>query len=264
RIARTARRLGIETVAVHSEPDAGSYHVRLADSAVALGGSRAADSYLDIEKLVGAARACGVDAVHPGYGLLSEDPAFAAAIRQAGVVFVGPSEQALALLGDKLQARAAAQRAGLPHPPGTDGTLGHDSATVIEQARAVGFPVLVKAAAGGGGIGMQIAETEAELDQAVATCRARASAAFGDDRVYLERYLRRPRHIEVQVAADQYGTVRSLGDRECSAQRRHQKVVEEAPAAADFMTGEQRAELYRHAEGLLASVGYCGLATVEF
>ncbi len=264
RIARTCRRLGMKTVAVASEVDVDGYHSRCADEVVAVGPARVSDSYLNIEAIVAAAAQSGAAAVHPGYGLLSEDAGFAAAVRAAGLVFVGPSENALEQLGDKIRARGLARAQGLVPPPGTSEPLTDDLAKVASDADDIGYPLLIKAAAGGGGIGMQLVEAKDELEKALATCRARAQAAFGDSRVYMEKYLRRPRHIEIQIAADSQGRVVALGDRECSVQRRHQKVIEEAPAAAKFMTARKRQEVYRHACDLIASVGYVGVATVEF
>lgn len=265
RVARTCRELGVRTVAVHSEADANALHVRVADEAIAIGPSRVDQSYLNVEALVAAVRSSGADAVHPGYGLLSEDADFVRAIEALGVRFVGPSPRAMEALGDKIRARAVARSVGLTHPPGTPEPLQvSEPDEIVRLAREIGFPVLVKAAAGGGGIGMQRANSEAELLAAVTQSRARSQAAFGDDRVYLERLLLRPRHLEVQVVADAHGNVRALGDRECSAQRRHQKVVEEAPAPAAFLTAERRDVLYRQAESLLRSVDYVGVGTVEF
>ncbi len=264
RVARTCRRLGISTVAVASEADAGAFHARSADEVIIIGPARVSDSYLNVGAVLAAVEQSGAQAVHPGYGLLSEDPKFAASVRGAGVTFVGPSEEALIQLGDKICARELAQRRGLQHAPGTAAPLGDDLQQVSEEAAKIGFPVLFKAAAGGGGIGMQLVEQPDQVEKALATCRARAKAAFGDERVYLEKYLRRPRHIEVQVIADAHGNVRALGDRECSVQRRHQKVVEEAPAPAVFLVPEVRRRVFQHACELIASVGYTGVATVEF
>jgi acetyl/propionyl-CoA carboxylase alpha subunit len=265
RIARTLQRLGIESVAVHSDADAGAYHVRCATSAVHIGGSRPLESYLNVASLLEAIEKSGADAVHPGYGLLSEDADFARAVRGAGVTFIGPSESALDLFGDKVQARHLAAGLDLLQVPGTLEPLpADDGERAAREALRIGYPVLVKAAAGGGGIGMQRASSPAELQAAISSCRARSQAAFADDRVYLERWVERPRHIEVQVMADAHGAVRAIGDRECSAQRRHQKVIEEAPSPAAMLDQAQRARVYDQAERLIAAARYQGVATVEF
>ncbi len=265
RIARTCRRLGISTVALHSEADANALHVRVADESFEVGGPRAADSYLNLDALRQAIVASGADAVHPGYGLLSEDSRFAQMVESLGVAFVGPPAAALAMVGDKIRARDLARDLGIALAPGTRQPLDpNDFENVLEAARSIGFPLLVKAAAGGGGIGMQRVDTEADLPRVVESCRTLAERAFADDRLYLERLLLRPRHIEVQVVADRHGTVQALGDRECSAQRRHQKVVEEAPSPADFLTSERRMALYESAERLVRAAGCVGACTVEF
>jgi acetyl-CoA carboxylase biotin carboxylase subunit/3-methylcrotonyl-CoA carboxylase alpha subunit len=265
RIMRTCKALGMRTVAVFAEADAGAYHVRCADEAVAIGPSRVQDSYLSLGNLVEAIVSSGAQAVHPGYGLLSENAEFASAVRALGVTFVGPSESALHQLGDKVRARRLAKQRGLDPPPGTDDPLPPDDPAFAEsEAQRIGFPLLVKAAAGGGGIGMQRVDTIAGLESAVSACRARSRAAFGDDRVYIERLLRRPRHIEVQVIADRAGNARALGDRECSVQRRHQKVIEEGPSPAALLTPATRAELWARAAELIRAVDYVGVATVEF
>jgi acetyl/propionyl-CoA carboxylase alpha subunit len=265
RVARTCKRLGIASVAVFSDADRDAFHVRSADEAIHIGPSRALESYLDTAALLRAIAQCGADAVHPGYGLLSEDAQFAGAVRAQGVQFIGPSEASLELFGDKVRARDLARAQGLMQVPGTPEPLpASEPEVALRAAAAIGYPVLVKAAAGGGGIGMQRAQSEAELLAAIESCRARSRAAFADDRVYLERWVERPRHIEVQVAADAQGAVRALGDRECSAQRRHQKVVEEAPSAARALDQAQRHRLYAQAERLIAAASYVGVATVEF
>ncbi len=260
RIARTCRRLGIATVAVHSEADENALHVRAADEAVPLGPAPVQQSYLNIDAIVAAVRRSGADAVHPGYGLLSESPSFARAVAGAGVTFVGPSPDALALLGDKVQARRLAQSLGFEPPPGSSELAGGD---LSEEAQRIGYPVLLKAAAGGGGIGMVRVAGPEELDRAVEQCRARATAAFGDDRIYVEKYLAQPRHIEVQLLADMQGNIVVLGERECSVQRRHQKVVEESPSPAAFIGGLWRAALFERARRLLEAAKYVGAATVE-
>jgi acetyl-CoA carboxylase biotin carboxylase subunit/3-methylcrotonyl-CoA carboxylase alpha subunit len=224
-----------------------------------------AESYLNLDALLRAIEHSSADAVHPGYGLLSEDPRFAQAVQKLGVTFVGPDASALATLGDKIQARALARKQGIPLAPGTQQPLDPDDQEAVQSAaRDIGFPILVKAAAGGGGIGMQKAMHETDLTKAVESCRTLAKRAFHDDRVYLERLLLRPRHIEVQVVADTHGNVRAVGDRECSVQRRHQKVVEEAPSPAAFLTRAARVEVYAKAERLVRAAGCVGVSTVEF
>jgi acetyl/propionyl-CoA carboxylase alpha subunit len=261
RVLRTARELGIETVAVFSDVDRGALHVRRADIAHGLGGSTPAESYLDIEKILAAARRSGAQAIHPGYGFLSENPNFAAAVTAAGLVFVGPPAPAITTMGDKLAARRAAPAAGVPVVPGLD-EESLEEASLIEQARRVGLPGMLKAAAGGGGKGIRIVEHESELAQAAALARAEAQKAFGDQRIYLEKYLRRPRHIEVQVFADSHGGVVAYGERECSVQRRHQKLVEESPSPA--LDPALRKAICAAAIRVTAAVGYRGAGTIEF
>ena len=266
RILRTCERLGIETVAVFSDADARSPHVALADQAVRIGPPPVKDSYLDVAALVFAIEQTRADAVHPGYGLLSENAAFAEAVARTGAVFIGPNPDTLRTFGDKLQARALARSLGVLPPPGSDGPLDpEDQVALGREAERIGYPVLVKAAGGGGGIGMQVVDEPARLAAAVRSCSDRGRAAFGDPRVYLERYLSRPRHIEVQVLRDTHGKVVALGDRECSVQRRHQKIVEEALSPAAFLAaGTARAELYRKATSLVEAASYVGAGTVEF
>ncbi len=260
RIARTCRRLGVATVAVHSEADAGALHVRAADEAVLIGPAPVQQSYLNVEALLGAIRQTGADAVHPGYGLLSENAGFARAVAGVGVTFVGPSPDALGLLGDKVSARRLAQSLGFEPPPGSGEPVTGD---VSSEAQRLGFPVLLKAAAGGGGIGMVRVARPEDLERAAEQCRARALAAFGDDRIYVEKYLERPRHIEVQLLADVHGNIAVLGERECSVQRRHQKVIEESPSPGSFIGGLWRAALFDRARRLLEAAKYVGAATVE-
>jgi acetyl/propionyl-CoA carboxylase alpha subunit len=269
RVLRTAERLGIPTVAVFSDADVTAPHVALADEAVRLGPAPVRESYLDVPALIGAIEFTGADAVHPGYGLLSENAEFAEAVAAAGATFVGPSPTALRALGDKIEARRVARGAGLEPPPGSEGPLDASNAALLhEEATRIGFPLLVKAAGGGGGIGMQIVRSAEELERAVATCTARAAAAFADPRVYLERYLERPRHIEVQVLCDAHGGAVALGERECSVQRRHQKVIEESPSPASFFQGDagrtRRQNLHDSALRVVRAVGYTGAGTVEF
>ena len=224
RVMRACRDLGIPSVAVYSDADRESMHVRYADEAYRLGPSPAPESYLSIPRIMAVAARAGADALHPGYGFLAENPAFAQACRDAGVTFVGPSPEAMRLLGDKVQARALARRAGIPVVPGTDEM--RDPEEAVGAARAIGYPLLVKAAGGGGGRGIRQVDSEEELHQALTTAAGEAAAAFGHGGLYLEKLLRPVRHIEVQLIADRYGNVVSLGDRDCSLQRRHQKLIE--------------------------------------
>lgn len=269
RVIRTARRLGIPTLAIHSEADASAPHVALADEAVCVGPAHVSQSYLSIDRLVAVARERGVTAVHPGYGLLSENEGFARALAEAGITFVGPSPEVLEAFGDKIKARTVAREAGVSPPPGTDGPIAVDDAEAIaREAERIGYPLLVKAAGGGGGIGMQVVQKEKQLAKAVTSCSDRGRSAFGDPRVYLERYVTTPKHIEVQVLCDDHGNAVAVGDRECSMQRRHQKVIEEAPSPAPFFAGEEgarrRASLHAAALAIVTRVDYRGAGTVEF
>ncbi|HEX6271536.1 MAG TPA: biotin carboxylase N-terminal domain-containing protein [Polyangiaceae bacterium] len=268
RVLRTAKRLGIATVAVYSEADEGAPHVGLADEARLLGPAPARESYLRVDALVAAIEATGADAVHPGYGLLSENADFAEAVARAGATFVGPAPSALRALGDKIAARRAARSVGLEPPPGSDGPVDpEDLALLASEASRIGFPILVKAAGGGGGIGMQIARDATELERAAKSAAERSQAAFSDARVYLEKLIDKPRHIEVQILADRHGRAVALGERECSVQRRHQKIIEESPSPAAFLTGaagdERRRALFERAVALALAVGYVGAGTVE-
>jgi acetyl/propionyl-CoA carboxylase alpha subunit len=269
RVLRTAKRLGIRTVAVYSEADQGAPHVSLADEAVLLGPAPARESYLRVDVLARVVRETGADAVHPGYGLLSENAEFAEAVAGAGATFVGPSPEALRALGDKIEARRMARAVGLVPPPGSEGPVDPaDAGRLRAEAERIGYPILVKAAGGGGGIGMQVARADAELERAAKTASERGKAAFSDARVYLERLIERPRHIEVQIFCDAHGTRIALGERECSVQRRHQKVIEESPSPAEFLAGaageERRLRLFESAVELARAVGYVGAGTVEF
>lgn len=268
RILRTCRRLGIETVAVYSDADAAAPHVKLSDRAVRIGPAPVKDSYLNVSTIIGAVRDSGADAVHPGYGLLSEQAAFAVAVAEAGATFIGPPPAALEAFGDKIKARAVARSVGVSPPPGTEVMQPGDAAALASAAEAIGFPVLVKAAGGGGGIGMQIVRAVAELERAARACSDRGKAAFADERVYLEKYLEAPRHIEVQVLCDTKGGAVALGERECSVQRRHQKIIEESPSPAAFFEGssgaERRERLLDSALRVVRAVGYEGAGTVEF
>jgi 3-methylcrotonyl-CoA carboxylase alpha subunit len=261
RIIRTARRMGLRCVAVYSDADRDALHVRMADAALRIGPPPARESYLDIDALLRAARASGAQAVHPGYGFLSENAAFAEACTGAGLVFVGPPASAIRAMGDKAAAKAAMQRAGVPVVPGYHGEI-QDGAVLAAEAERIGYPVLIKARAGGGGRGMRVVATPADLGGATDAARREAAAAFGDDRVLIERYLERPRHIEVQVFADAHGACVHLFERDCSVQRRHQKVVEEAPAPG--LGAARRAEMGAAAIRAARAVDYVGAGTVEF
>jgi acetyl-CoA carboxylase biotin carboxylase subunit len=261
RVLRACKELGIETVAVHSTADADAMHVRLADESVCIGPPSARDSYLNIPALLAACEITGADAVHPGYGFLSENARFAEILEEHNIHFIGPRPAHIRLMGDKIEAKRTAKRLGIPVVPGSDGGVGSDQ-EALSIARDIGFPVLIKAAAGGGGRGMKVAQSADELGPALATARAESKAAFGDDTVYLEKYLARPRHIEIQVLGDGRGSAIHLGERDCSLQRRHQKIWEESPspalnAAARDAIGETVAKAMRE-------LGYLGVGTVEF
>jgi len=261
RIARGLRELGIRVVAIHSDPDAGAPHVLAADEAVALGGASAAESYLDIAKVLDAARASGAEAIHPGYGFLSENPAFARAVQEAGLAFIGPAADAMERLGSKKEARAMALAAGVPVVPGLDRAV-DDPEALRKEAEAIGFPVMIKASAGGGGKGMRRVERAADFVDALAASRREAAAAFGDDRMLLEKAVFPSRHVEIQILGDHHGNVVSLHERECSVQRRHQKVLEEAPSPA--VDADLRARMGADAVRLAQSIGYHNAGTVEF
>jgi 3-methylcrotonyl-CoA carboxylase alpha subunit len=261
RVIRACRELGISPVAVYSEADAGAQHVRLADAAVCIGPAAAAQSYLRGEAIVAAARELGAEAVHPGYGFLSENAAFARMCREAGIVFIGPPPEAIEAMGGKIGARAIAQAAGVPVVPGYDGAE-QSEARLLAEAERVGYPLLIKASAGGGGKGMRVVQGPAEFSAALEGARREARAAFGDDAVFLERLILRPRHVEIQVLADAHGTTLHLGERECSIQRRHQKILEEAPSPA--LTPELRAEMGAAAVRAAQAAGYVNAGTVEF
>jgi acetyl-CoA carboxylase biotin carboxylase subunit len=261
RVIRACREMGIESVAVYSEADARSPHVAAADRAVLVGAPPAAQSYLDIDKLVDAARSTGCDAVHPGYGFLAENPQFAAACVDAGLIFVGPSARLIELMGSKTAARDAARAAGLPIVPGEKPPR-QTNATIAECALRVGLPVLLKAAAGGGGKGMRLVTEAADLNEAIDAARREAKAAFGDGTLYVERALKEPRHVEIQVFGDAHGHAVHLFERDCSVQRRHQKVIEESPSPA--VSPALRARMGAAARSLVQSVGYRNAGTVEF
>jgi 3-methylcrotonyl-CoA carboxylase alpha subunit len=261
RIARTAQRLGITTIAVYSEADAGARHVRVADEAYYLGPAPAAESYLDIAKIIALAQRVGADAVHPGYGFLSENAAFAQACVDAGLIFVGPPASAIRAMGSKSASKAAMAAVGVPVAPGYHGA-DQSPAGLVAEAQRVGFPLIIKASAGGGGKGMQVVNSVTEVAAAVESARRLARTAFGDDRLLLERYFPQARHVEVQVFADSHGGVVSLFDRDCSVQRRHQKIIEEAPAPG--LRDEVRAAMSQAAIQSARAVGYVGAGTVEF
>ena len=261
RVIKTARRMGVRTVAVYSEADAGARHVRLADEAVLIGPAAARESYLVGDSIIAAAQQTGAAAVHPGYGFLSENEGFAQACARSGIVFIGPPVAAIRAMGSKSAAKFLMEKAAVPLTPGYHGD-NQDADFLRQQADAIGYPVLIKASAGGGGKGMRIVRSGKEFADALASCQREAAASFGDDRVLLERYLQRPRHIEIQVFGDTQGNVVYLFERDCSVQRRHQKVLEEAPAPG--MTAERRAAMGKAAVDAARAVGYVGAGTVEF
>jgi len=261
RVIRTARRLGIRTAAVYSEADAGARHVALADVAYPIGPAPARDSYLNIDRILEAARRSGAQAIHPGYGFLSENAEFAAACAAAGIVFIGPPPGAIRAMGSKSAAKSLMQQAGVPLVPGYHGE-NQDTAHLASEAARIGYPVLIKASAGGGGKGMRVVEGAAGFEEALALAKGEARSSFGDDVVLIERYLTRPRHIEIQVFADTHGNIVSLFERDCSIQRRHQKIVEEAPAPG--MDTARRASMGEAACAAARAIGYVGAGTVEF
>jgi 3-methylcrotonyl-CoA carboxylase alpha subunit len=261
RVIRTARAMGLRTVALYSEADRGAMHVAMADEAVLLGPARARDSYLNIERVIGAARQTGAEAVHPGYGFLSENAGFATACLDAGLVFVGPTAEMMTAMGSKSGSKALMEKAGVPLVPGYHGEA-QDEATLAKAADRVGFPVLVKASAGGGGRGMRVVRSAAELAGAIVSAKREAKAAFGDDRMLIEKYVDNPRHIEVQIIGDSHGNLLSLFERECTLQRRHQKVIEEAPSPT--LDPAQREAVCAAARKAAAAVNYVGAGTIEF
>ncbi len=263
RIIGTAKAMGIKTVAVYSEADAEAPHVTAADEAVAIGPAHVTKSYLDQEAVIQAALDTGADAIHPGYGLLSENPSFVRAVEKAGIVFIGPRPEVMELMGDKARARAFAEEAGVPVVPGSDGPVA-DAEQAQQLAENIGFPVLVKASAGGGGIGMNLAKTPKKLEKAIKKSIRRAESAFGDPSFYLEKYIENPRHVEIQVLADNDGHALHFFERECSVQRRHQKVIEEAPSP--FVAGFDglRDRMTEAALALVRASEYTNAGTVEF
>ncbi len=261
RVHRACKEMGIATVAVHSEADANGMWARVADESVCIGPAPAAKSYLNIPSLIAAAEITGAQAIHPGYGFLSENARFAEIVNAHGFTFIGPKPEHIRMMGDKITAKQAVKDAGIPVVPGSDGAVTTEE-EAFEAAKHIGFPVLIKAAAGGGGRGMKVAQTQEDLYEAVSTARAEARAAFGDDAVYMERYLQKPRHIELQVVADSHGNVVHLGERDCSLQRRHQKVLEEAPSPALDAAGRKKiGEVVVEA---IRAIGYLGVGTIEF
>jgi acetyl-CoA carboxylase, biotin carboxylase subunit len=261
RIQRACKELGIATVAVHSTADADAMHVRLADESVCIGPPPASESYLNIPRLLAACEITGADAVHPGYGFLSENARFAEILEEHGITFIGPTAEHIRIMGDKIAAKDTARRLGIPVVPGSDGAIKNE-AHAIKVAKEMGFPVLIKAAAGGGGRGMKVARVPEELGMAVATARAEAKAAFGDDSIYIEKFLTRPRHIEIQVFGDGKGNAIHLGERDCSLQRRHQKIWEEAPSPC--LNVESRKRIGQTVAKAMQKLRYRGAGTVEF
>ncbi len=261
RIVKTARRMGIETVAVYSEADRDALHVEMADVAVPIGPAPAAESYLSIERIVAACRQSGAEAVHPGYGFLSEQAAFAAALKRAGIVFIGPNAKAIAAMGDKIAAKQAAAKARVSTVPGYAGII-RDERHAETIAAEIGYPVMIKAAAGGGGKGLRIANSPAELAEGFVRARSEAKSSFGDDRVFIEKFIQNPRHIEIQVLGDKHGNIIHLGERECSIQRRNQKIVEEAPSP--LLDAATRTAMGEQAVALARAVHYDSAGTVEF
>jgi acetyl-CoA carboxylase biotin carboxylase subunit len=261
RIHRACREMGIRTVAVHSTADAEAMNVRLADESVCIGPPASRDSYLNMAAIISAATITGADAIHPGIGFLSENAAFAQMVEEHGITFIGPSPEHLIMMGDKVQAKDAAKRFGIPVVPGSDGEI-NGEAEAKRIAGETGYPVLIKAAAGGGGKGMRVATSEADLMAAYTMARTEAKASFGNDAVYMEKYLSHPRHIEIQIIGDSHGNVVHLGERDCSLQRRHQKVLEEAPSPA--LNAEQRARIGKIAADAMKTMGYKSVGTIEF
>jgi propionyl-CoA carboxylase alpha chain len=261
RIIKTARRMGIATVAVYSDADRDALHVEMADEAVAIGPAAAAESYLVIEKIVAACKATGAEAVHPGYGFLSEREAFPVALEKAGIVFIGPNPKAIAAMGDKIESKKAAARAKVSTVPGHLGEIS-DTKEAVRIAKEIGYPVMIKASAGGGGKGMRIAYSDKECEEGFGLARSEAKASFGDDRIFIEKFIVNPRHIEIQVLGDKHGNVIYLGERECSIQRRNQKVIEEAPSP--LLDEKTRRAMGEQAVALSKAVGYDSAGTVEF
>jgi len=262
RVLRACHSLGIKTVAVHSTADRNLKHVGLADEAICIGPAPSVDSYLNIPRIIAAAEITDAQAIHPGYGFLSERADFAEQVEQSGFIFIGPTADVIRLMGDKVEAIKAMKAAGVPCVPGSGGPLGENTDENMRIAREIGYPVIIKAAGGGGGRGMRVVRTEAHLANAVTMTKSEAKAAFGNDMVYMEKFLENPRHVEIQVLADGQGNAIHLGERDCSMQRRHQKVVEEAPAPG--ITSEQRAAIGKVCVDACIRIGYRGAGTFEF
>ncbi|MBR9825538.1 MAG: acetyl-CoA carboxylase biotin carboxylase subunit [Alphaproteobacteria bacterium] len=261
RVHRACREMGIRTVAIHSEADADAMHVRLADESVCVGPAAASKSYLNVPAIIAAAEVTGAQAIHPGYGFLSENARFAEIVEAHGFTFIGPTADHIRIMGDKITAKQTVMDAGIPVVPGSEGGVGSYE-EAIPVAEQIGYPVLIKAASGGGGRGMKVAETAADLKEAMETASTEALAAFGDGTVYIEKYLGRPRHIEIQILADTHGNVVHLGERDCSLQRRHQKILEEAPSPA--LNAEDRAKIGEVVSKAIGAIGYRGVGTIEF
>lgn len=262
RVLRACHELGIKTVAVHSTADRELKHVRLADESVCIGPPHPAESYLNIPAVIAAAEVTDAVAIHPGYGFLSENADFAERVEESGFIFIGPRADTIRLMGDKVSAIRAMRAAGIPCVPGSNGPIGEDDESVLKLAREIGYPLMIKAAGGGGGRGMRVVHAEAALRNAIQLTRSEAQAAFGNPEVYMERYLEKPRHIEVQVLVDTYGNAVTLGERDCSVQRRHQKVIEEGPASD--IDAVKRAELAELCLQACERIGYRGAGTFEF
>lgn len=262
RVLRACRELGIETVAVHSKPDAELKHVLLADESVCIGPAASSESYLNMASIIAAAEVTNAEAIHPGYGFLSENADFAERVEESGFTFIGPKAETIRMMGDKVEAIKAMKAAGIPCVPGSGGPLSNDAAEIKKIAKKIGYPVIVKAAGGGGGRGMRVVRSEVEVVEAVKLTKTEAKQAFGNDMVYMEKFLETPRHIEIQVLADTHGNAIHLGERDCSLQRRHQKVLEEAPAPG--ISAAQRAEIGKICTDACKRIGYVGAGTFEF
>ncbi len=261
RVLRACKELNIKTVAIHSTADSEAIHVRLADESVCIGPAPSSKSYLNIPAIITAAQLVGADAIHPGVGFLSENADFAEIVEAHNIVFIGPKSEHIRCMGDKIEAKLTAQKLGIPLVPGSKTDI-TDIQVALNEAKKIGYPVLIKAASGGGGRGMKVAQNEEQLESAFTSAKSEAKAAFGDDRVYIEKYLQKPRHIEVQIIADKFGNTVHLGERECSIQRRHQKVIEEAPSPViDNKTRNMIGEI---ASNAVSKMGYLGLGTIEF
>ncbi|MFS6938712.1 acetyl-CoA carboxylase biotin carboxylase subunit [Neisseria animaloris] len=262
RVLRACREMGIATVAVHSEADKDSLHVKLADESVCIGPAPSPQSYLNVPAIISAAEVTGADAIHPGYGFLAENASFAEQVEQSGFTFIGPRPDTIRMMGDKVSAKHAMIEAGVPCVPGSDGALPDDDKKILKIADNVGFPVIIKASGGGGGRGMRVVEKKEDLLKSVEMTKTEAGAAFGNPMVYMERYLQKPRHVEIQVLADEHGNAIYLGERDCSMQRRHQKVIEEAPAPG--ITQAEREKIGEACVAACKRIGYRGAGTFEF